>query len=78
VPAKHELDTPANNLSFLELYHKSALRVEEYSNSLKKVSLYTGVFATVCFTVAAISFIGNDIQAQAVNSGKHNLKSEQV
>jgi len=51
------LDTPLQSLPFLEMYHKSALKVESLSNTLKKVSVAFGIFACLFFVGAAFSFM---------------------
>jgi hypothetical protein len=51
------LDTPSQSLAFLELYHKSALKVESLSNTLKKVSSGFGIFACLFFVGALFSFM---------------------
>lgn len=78
VESKHallaeELDTPCQSLAFLELYHKSALKVENFSKSLQKASYYLGAFAAFCFCWALYSFMSQSAK-QAANH--HSLKSD--
>lgn len=51
------LETPANSLKFLEVYHKSALAMEEASAHLKRVSVGFGVIAGFFFLVTGFSLM---------------------
>ena len=52
-----ELDTPANSLKFLEMYHKSAVHVEEAAASLKRVSYLFAVLAGFFFMVTGLNMM---------------------
>ncbi len=52
-----ELDTPANSLKFLEMYHKSAVHVEEAATSLKRVSYVFAVLAGFFFMVTGLNMM---------------------
>ena len=45
------LETPAHSLKFLDVYHKSALAMEEAATQLKRVSFVFGVIAGFFFLV---------------------------
>lgn len=51
-----ELETPRESLAFLNLFQKSAEKVEKLSSSLKTISILIGIVALVCFVVAFFSF----------------------
>jgi hypothetical protein len=51
------LDTPGNSLKFLDVYHKSAVALEEASTKLKRVSYVFGVIAGFFFLVTGFSMI---------------------
>ena len=63
-----ELETPIQNLKFLELYHKSALSVENLSKSLKKASYALGILAVVFFAFAFMTMM-----AHTASQGKTRL-----
>ena len=58
-----ELETPRESLEFLNLFKKSAERVEKLSASLKRVSVFIGVVATLAFAVTAYSFYSTHVMA---------------
>ena len=53
-----QLDTPVNSLAFLELYHKSALKVEGLAQSLKKVSVALGIVAVFFLAMGVFNYMG--------------------
>jgi hypothetical protein len=56
-----ELEHPSQSIPFLELFEKSAKKVEDLGNSLQKASIGMGVLGVVCFGVAAVSFFSNSV-----------------
>lgn len=73
-----ELDHPSQSLPFLELFEKSAKKVEDLGNSLKKVSVGLGVIAVVFFGVAVVSFFSTSVQAMAKNSDIMNQRNKKL
>ena len=69
-----ELEHPSQSIPFLELFEKSAKKVEDLGNSLKTASIGFGVLGVVCFGVACVSFFGDSIQAMIQNQGVANKK----
>lgn len=57
-----QLETPANSLSFLELYHKSSLRVEQAAAKLKHVSIVFLATAGFLFLVEGFHLIGESLK----------------
>ena len=51
------LETPADSLKFLDVYHKSALAMEEASAQLKRVSAVFGIIAGFFFLVTGFSLM---------------------
>ncbi len=51
------LETPADSLKFLDVYHKSALAMEEAATQLKRVSFVFGVIAGFFFLVTGFSMM---------------------
>lgn len=51
------LESPAQNAKFLEAYYRSALKVEQLSVSLKRLSLAMGAVALLFFASSAFSFV---------------------
>lgn len=51
------LESPINSLPFLEKYHKSALKVEELSRTVKNASWAVGTIGIIFFAVAFFSFL---------------------
>jgi hypothetical protein len=51
------LETPADSLKFLDVYHKSALAIEEASAQLKRVSVVFGIIAGFFFLVTGFSLM---------------------
>jgi len=71
-----QLDTPANSLPFLELYHKSAQKVEEAAGTLRKVSVCFGAIACFLFLVSGFSLLyhSGQVQRSDVLQAKHRLQ----
>eukprot|EP00347_Sterkiella_histriomuscorum_P006588 403352195 len=76
------LDTPINSLPFLEKYHKSALKVEKLSQTVKSMSWGVGIIGVICFACAVLTFMSNlasqstyAMNQQQSNSGKMKLQS---
>lgn len=65
-----QLETPANSLSFLELYHKSSLKVEEAATKLKHVSIVFLATAGFLFAVEGLHLIGESMKAALPASPK--------
>ena len=55
------LETPINSLPFLEIYHKSALKVEQLAGTLKSASYFMGVVSVICFLSAFLSIYGSSM-----------------
>jgi hypothetical protein len=51
------LETPADSLKFLDVYHKSALAMEEAATQLKRVRIIFGVIAGFFFLVTGFSMM---------------------
>ena len=51
------LECPAQSAKFLEVYHKSAVKVEQLAGSLRRVSLCFGAVAGFFFFVATFSML---------------------
>jgi hypothetical protein len=51
------LEAPADSLKFLDVYHKSALAMEEASAQLKRVSVVFGIIAGFFFLVTGFSLM---------------------
>ncbi len=56
------LETPADSLKFLDVYHKSALAMEEAAAQLKRVSFVFGVIAGFFFLVTGFSMMTTQTQ----------------
>ena len=52
-----QLDSPINSLPFLELYHKSAQKVESLSKTLKTLSYGLGCLGVVFFMFSMFSLM---------------------
>lgn len=73
-----ELDHPSQNNEFLDLFDKSAKKVEDLGNSLKKASVGLGVVGLVCFGVAAVTFLGNTVQAMQQSSAMVQARNKNL
>ena len=82
-----ELETPRESIEFLNLFKKSAERVESLSSSLRSTSIFIGVLAGIAFSVACVSFLSthvmgsdqhgympNEYNYQSSETNGHNVK----
>ena len=72
-----ELEHPSQSLQFLELFHKSAKKVEELSSSLKKVSVFIGVIGAFYLVCAVFSFWTTYMEKVSVEAQQAATKSIQ-
>ncbi len=57
-----QLETPASSLKFLELYHKSSLKVEQAAAKLKHVSIVFMATAGFLFVIEAFHLVGEGVK----------------
>ena len=53
-----KLERPSESMAFLEMYHKSAVKVEQASSKLKKASVSIGLISAFIFICSTFSFFG--------------------
>jgi hypothetical protein len=63
------LKRPRESLEYLEMYHKSALKVEEAAKKLKKASVGFGIISAMICVISAFSLFGEYFK-QAPQKGR--------
>ena len=70
-----KLQTPTESMAFLEIYHKSAVRVEQAAASLKKASVSLGVIAGIVLLCTGFSLLTKESPKPKLGSGVADFTS---
>lgn len=70
-----KLQRPSESMAFLEIYHKSAVRVEQAAASLKKASVSLGVIAGCVLVCTGFSLLTKESPKPKLSSGVADFTS---
>jgi hypothetical protein len=70
-----KLQRPSESMAFLEMYHKSAIRVEQAAASLKKASVSLGVIAGFVLLCTGFSLLTKESPKPKLGSGVADFTS---
>jgi len=70
-----KLQRPSESMAFLEMYHKSAVRVEQAAASLKKASVSLGVIAGFVLVCTGFSLLTKETPKPKLGSGVADFTS---
>jgi len=73
-----KLQRPSESMEFLEMYHKSAVRVEQTAASLKKASVSLGVIAGFVLVCTGFSLLTKETPKPKLGSGVADFTSYSV
>jgi len=70
-----DLEKPIESVAFLELYHKSALKVEKLHQGIRKLTYTYGVIAVFFFVVSGFAFLYSSNEETKLQSQRPNLRA---
>jgi hypothetical protein len=70
-----KLQRPSDSMAFLEMYHKSAVRVEQAASLLKKASVSLGVIAGLVLVCTGFSLLTKESPKPKLGSGVADFTS---